>query len=289
MFGGIGIWSGGGADAASSSLDRRIADLESVKEKLDASAELFSNAVTAVVNAKNQIISNVEIANKMLDWVRDHPDIPGDEKEAAIRAGVDAVRAENAAIVATAGSQISGKPAELPEAPRPDDVLLLHGNDPKQGPAFFHASNGGQSPGTTIPLDSPRALVHVGTVPRCRSQIRASPRIRPNLRTRYRRFPSQLLPPSRNPTRACRQPHRRDRFSAAATNAFSGALAWPRNARPRRSFARHVRNSCNTRCTINSERRRAVEPSVRQLNARAFRAECCRVLQVRSPLHRNNS
>ena len=165
MFGGIGIWSGGGADAASSSLDKRIADLESVKEKLDASAELFSNAVTAVVNAKNQIISNVEIANKMLDWVRDHPDIPGDEKEAAIRAGVDAVRAENAAIVATAGSQISGKPAELPEAPRPDDVLLLHGNDPKQGPAFFHASNGGQSPGTTIPLDSPRALVHVGTVP----------------------------------------------------------------------------------------------------------------------------
>ena len=131
MFGGIGIWSGGGADAASSSLDKRIADLESVKEKLDASAELFSNAVTAVVNAKNQIISNVEIANKMLDWVRDHPDIPGDEKEAAIRAGVDAVRAENAAIVATAGSQISGKPAELPEAPRPDDVLLLHGNGPQ--------------------------------------------------------------------------------------------------------------------------------------------------------------
>ena len=155
MFGGVGIWSGGGATAACTSLDKRIADLESVKEKLDAAATLFKNSVTAVVGAKNQIIHNVELATKILDWIRDHPDIPGDAKESAIRAGVDAIRAENCAIVASAGSDISGKPAETTAEPPRGDMALVHGGDPRQGPIVVPASNGGDPFGTTTPLDTP--------------------------------------------------------------------------------------------------------------------------------------
>ena len=84
IFGGAGIWSGEGASVACTSLDKRITNIESVREQLDAAATLFNNSVTAVINAKNQIISNVELATKILDWVRDHPDIPGGDKEAAI-------------------------------------------------------------------------------------------------------------------------------------------------------------------------------------------------------------
>jgi hypothetical protein len=165
IFGGAEIWSGSGASAACTSLDKRIADIETVKERLDAAATLFENSVIAVVNAKNQIISNVELATKILDWVRDHPDIPGEEKEAAIRAGVDAIRAENAAIVAFAGAQISGKSAETAEAPRRNDVLLFHGGQPEQGPAFVPADNGGQPPTQTGSLDSPPSLVRGGSPP----------------------------------------------------------------------------------------------------------------------------
>ena len=144
IFGGVGIWSGGGANAASSSLDKRIADLESVKERLEGSAKLFSNSATAVVGAKDQIINNVEAANKILDWVRDHPDIAGDEKEAAIRAGVAAMRAANIEVVETAGSGISGHPPAAPEspnAPSGDGVQYFGPNGPKEEPVI-PASNG---------------------------------------------------------------------------------------------------------------------------------------------------
>ena len=116
-------------------LDKRITDLESVKEQARRLRQSFSvDSVTAVVDAKNQIINNVEIANNddLDQWVRDHPEIPGDEKEAAIRAGVDAIRAANIEVVETAGSVISGKPPAAPKspnAPAQDDIQYF---GPKQ-------------------------------------------------------------------------------------------------------------------------------------------------------------
>ena len=70
MFGGVGIWSGGAATAASGALDKRITDLEGLKEQLDASAKLFRDSVTATINAKNEIIDNVERANTLIDLIK---------------------------------------------------------------------------------------------------------------------------------------------------------------------------------------------------------------------------
>ena len=117
MFEGAGIWSGGAADAAHKALRERIADLESVKDKLQASVDLFNNCVKEIVDAKNQIIDIVDIAHNLIDKIQNDPNI--EDKAAAIQAIVNAARAANIAIVAEAGAAISGKPPSIGETPTP--------------------------------------------------------------------------------------------------------------------------------------------------------------------------
>lgn len=69
LFGGAGIWSGIAAVAARGDLDRRILDLESVKENLDSAAKLFSDGASVTATAKTAITNTVEIANRILDWI----------------------------------------------------------------------------------------------------------------------------------------------------------------------------------------------------------------------------
>ena len=90
MFEGAGIWSGGAADAAHNALRERIADLESVKDKLQASVDLFDNCVKEIVDAKNQIIDIVDIAHNLIDNIQNDPKI--EDKAAAIQAIVNAAR-----------------------------------------------------------------------------------------------------------------------------------------------------------------------------------------------------
>ena len=90
MFEGAGIWSGGAADAAHKALRERIADLESVKGKLQASVDLFNNCIKEIVDAKNQIIDIVDIAHNLIDKIQNDPQI--EDKAAAIQAIVDAAR-----------------------------------------------------------------------------------------------------------------------------------------------------------------------------------------------------
>ena len=117
MFEGAGIWSGGAADAAHNALRERIADLESVKDKLQASVDLFDNCVKEIVDAKNQIIDIVDIAHNLIDKIQNDPKI--EDKAAAIQAIVNAARKANIAIVAEAGAAISGKPPNIGETPTP--------------------------------------------------------------------------------------------------------------------------------------------------------------------------
>ncbi|OBA88669.1 hypothetical protein A5633_08580 [Mycolicibacterium elephantis] len=119
LFGGIGIWSGRGATAAGSALDKRIVDLESLKGSLDASVKLFNDSASTVVKTKTQIINNVETANEILNWVRSHPELTDEAKNAAIQAGVSAVRAENETAVTAGAASISAtltRPGELQQA-----------------------------------------------------------------------------------------------------------------------------------------------------------------------------
>ena len=124
MFEGVGIWSGGAADAAHDALRQRIADLESLRDKLQASVDLFDYCVREVVNAKNLIIDVVDIAHNFIDRIQNHPQI--EDKAAAIQAIVEAAREANIVIIAEAGGKISGKRPDIGEttAPRGDSLQL---------------------------------------------------------------------------------------------------------------------------------------------------------------------
>ncbi len=110
MFHGVGIWSGKGATAAWRALDKRVDDLEAVKKKFEASAQLFRDSHDAVKRAKEEIIDNVNFANNLIKTILKSDRGTDADKEAAIQAMVDAVRRENAFIVATEGAKISGNP-----------------------------------------------------------------------------------------------------------------------------------------------------------------------------------
>src|SRR5262245_31153761 len=69
MFHGVGIWSGKGASAAWRALDKRIDDLEAVKKRLEASAQLFRDSRDAVKRAKEEIIDNVDFANNLIKMI----------------------------------------------------------------------------------------------------------------------------------------------------------------------------------------------------------------------------
>lgn len=139
LFEGVGIWRGAAASAAGSSLDGRIAALDKTTSGLIAAAKLFKDSAAATLAAKREITDRVELANKILDWIRDHNEIPDDAKTAAINQGVAAVRAENISTVARAGVQVAtsefGPSGESPTT----DLSLLHGHEPKAGPAIVPA------------------------------------------------------------------------------------------------------------------------------------------------------
>ncbi|WP_377042235.1 hypothetical protein [Mycolicibacterium holsaticum] len=170
LFAGVGVWSGKSAAFASAALDRRITDLESVTESLDAAAKLFTDSIAAVVHAKSQIISNVEAANKVLDFIQNHPDIPEGAKAAAIDSGVDAIRSENIGIVAAAGTRVSGTPSSMLHEMGPDKG---HGgltqtpvnpvNDSSDQTRFILASN--QSTSGTQFAENPLPAALLGTTP----------------------------------------------------------------------------------------------------------------------------
>ena len=162
MFEGAGLWSGGAADAAHKALRERIADLESVKGKLQASVDLFDNCIKEVVDAKNQIIDIVDIAHNLIDKIQNDPQI--EDKAAAIQAIVDAARKANIMTVAEAGGNISGKPPNIGDTPAPSgNELQLFGSDLNQPAPFCPAANAAGPEGWAAALVPPAAASPAGS------------------------------------------------------------------------------------------------------------------------------
>ena len=161
LFSGIGIWSGAAAGAAKVAFDARVAELEQVKERMTAAAKLFSDSAIATVTAKNEIRSNVETANKILDWIRTHKDIPDEAKTQAIAEGIAAVRNENIAIVAGAAVQITNKPRAPAKqsSEQPDDTPEPRTTAPVVPASNFADPNGFlESPGRAAAEPPPRHI-----------------------------------------------------------------------------------------------------------------------------------
>ncbi|WP_241566476.1 hypothetical protein [Mycolicibacterium elephantis] len=129
MFGGVGLWSGGGAISANAALDKRIADIQAVKGKLDASEQLYRDSVISVTSAKNGIIDNVDLAHELIDIIL-RADGLESEKKSAVDAVVESTRNENLDIVALAASHVSGK-----ASPSIDSINGTAGNESQLGAA----------------------------------------------------------------------------------------------------------------------------------------------------------
>ena len=111
LFEGAAPWSGMGASAAWRALDKRINDLESVKNKLQASARVFSDSHQAVTRAKDAITDIVTTANGDIQDVLNSTDIREDQKTDRIKEIIDKARRDCADIVEREGFSISGKAA----------------------------------------------------------------------------------------------------------------------------------------------------------------------------------
>lgn len=129
LFGGVGLWSGGGAISANAALDKRIADIQAVKGKLDASEQLYRDSVISVTSAKNGIIDNVDLAHELIDIIL-RADGLESEKKSAVDAVVESTRNENLDIVALAASHVSGK-----ASPSIDSINGTAGNESQLGAA----------------------------------------------------------------------------------------------------------------------------------------------------------
>ena len=146
MFEGVGLWSGGGATAASTALDKRIADLESLKGKLDASAKAFHDSCDAVTRAKNQITENVGLANQVIENIQNlsSDEASDDDKEKAIAKVIVVTRSENLEVVANEGAKVSGEP---PTCPKARSVQTTNS----------YPASTRRSPGADAPVESPAA------------------------------------------------------------------------------------------------------------------------------------
>ncbi|ORB63015.1 hypothetical protein BST47_21395 [Mycolicibacterium tusciae] len=132
LFEGGGIWSGGAAGAASTRLDQRIVELETLKGRLSASAQLFRNSRDSVISAKNEIIDNVNKANQTIIGIQNDPDATADSKLNDIRSTIADTRADNIAAIDDERFKLTGEP--LPESlttANDDTRLLTFG--PRQG------------------------------------------------------------------------------------------------------------------------------------------------------------
>lgn len=134
LFEGAGLWSGVGASAAWRSLDQRVNDLDSVKNKLKASAQLFSDSHQAVTRAKNAINDIVTIANRDIQDILDNTDIPEDQKTHRIREIIDTARQDCADIVEHEGFSISGKPPPSDATTMLDNETETSGSGDHQDP-----------------------------------------------------------------------------------------------------------------------------------------------------------
>lgn len=147
IFQDAGVWSGQAADAAHAKHQQQITTLQSQAQGSAAAAKLYSDSVGVVVGAKQQVIANVENAQKLIAQVANDSQATTEQKDYFIKGLVKATHAENAEIVTAAAAKL-GAPSD----------------DPRFAPADFTGHDLPQAPPKPSEETSPQ-LPKAGTSP----------------------------------------------------------------------------------------------------------------------------
>ncbi|WP_264078146.1 hypothetical protein [Mycobacterium shimoidei] len=141
--GAAAAWSGDAAEAAHAKHQTITADLQAEERGAGVAAKLHRDAASIVQSTKQQIIDNVEKAQRLIEKVNSDPQATGVQKRYFIQNLVKATHAENVQLVEAGATKLGRPPATplnvrpadftgggVPQAPRKSPPKLP--NDPKQ-------------------------------------------------------------------------------------------------------------------------------------------------------------
>ncbi|WP_181786730.1 alpha/beta hydrolase [Mycobacterium shimoidei] len=111
-------WSGQAANAARTKHQQQIAALQAHVQGSAAAAKLYRDSASVVISTKQQIIENVENAQKLINRVANDAQATAEQKDFFIKSLVKQTHAENVELV-QAGAARLGKPPASPITVRP--------------------------------------------------------------------------------------------------------------------------------------------------------------------------
>jgi hypothetical protein len=138
------VWSGQAANAAHAKHQQQITTLQAHVQGSTAAAKLYRDSAGVVVSTKQQIIENVENAQKLINQAANHPQATAEQKDFFIKGLVKHTHAENVQLVQAGAARLGKPPAtpltvraasngrEVPLAPPPDPPPTAIPEDPKQ-------------------------------------------------------------------------------------------------------------------------------------------------------------
>ncbi|SRX93996.1 hypothetical protein [Thermobispora bispora DSM 43833] [Mycobacterium shimoidei] len=105
------VWSGTAANAANAKHQQQISTLQAHVNGSAAAAKLYRDSAGVVLTTKQQIIENVENAQKLINQVADDSQATAEQKDYFIKGLVRATHAENVQLVQTGAARLGKLPA----------------------------------------------------------------------------------------------------------------------------------------------------------------------------------
>lgn len=128
------VWSGTAANAANAKHQQQISTLQAHVNGSAAAAKLYRDSAGVVLTTKQQIIENVENAQKLINQVADDSQATAEQKDYFIKGLVRATHAENVQLVQTGAARLGKLPA-TPLTVRPASTGREAPLTPPQDPA----------------------------------------------------------------------------------------------------------------------------------------------------------
>ena len=152
LFDGVGVWTGGAAGVALTSLSLRIRLLANVAQQLTSAAEIFDTSKIEVEQTKQSIIELVEWANDFIERTKKGNGFDADTKKLLIDYIIWLVRTENLYLIDSAAARVLGESPVEPGGRARNEADILWFRQQSEGPIVLPASWQGNPP-TDLPGD----------------------------------------------------------------------------------------------------------------------------------------